>query len=368
MKDAIGYLRVSTREQGRSGLGLAAQWHDIERFSQREGFSIKSRYQDIQTGAGKDALLLRPGLAAALKEARAARCPLIVSRLDRLSRNVHFITGLMEHKVHFIVAALGRDCDEFTLHIYASLAEQERKMISERQKAAKAAGKRKGKKYGFSLHSKAWIKHVGVLGRISLVKARLEQAEAYRPHIEWAFRQPGADGRLITYRAAADKLNARGVESPKGRRWCGNQLAKTSRLLGLDHPLSFMKNDFVRDRVKALWKEHPDCTIAQVIESMGAEQRLGTVRAGAHLRAIRVAVAKKKCRAHTWVERSDRWTAARIRIVEILKRQPHLSGKQVLETLGPGFTVRVHWILQVMRQFRQASGNPTQKCVSGRRR
>ena len=109
MKNAIGYLRVSTREQGRSGLGLAAQRFDIDAFGAREGFLVKSWYQDIQTGAGKDALLLRPGLAAALKEARAGRCPLIVSRLDRLSRNVHFITGLMEHKVHFVVAALGRD-------------------------------------------------------------------------------------------------------------------------------------------------------------------------------------------------------------------------------------------------------------------
>src|SRR5271163_1173517 len=170
MKQAIGYLRVSTSEQGRSGLGLAAQRVDIEAFSQREGFAIKSWYQDIQTGAGKDALLLRAGLAAGLKEARAARSPLIVSRLDRLSRNVHFITGLMEHKVHFVVAALGRDCDNFTLHIYASLAEQERKMISERQKAAKAAGKRNGKKYGFSLHSKAWARHVSDLGRASIVK------------------------------------------------------------------------------------------------------------------------------------------------------------------------------------------------------
>src|SRR6266851_8513541 len=142
MKDAIGYLRVSTREQGRSGLGLAAQRHDIEAFGAREGFSVKTWYQDIQTGAGKDALLLRPGLAAALKEARAARCPLIVSRLDRLSRNVHFITGLMEHKVHFIVAALGRDCDNFTLHIYASLAEAERRMISERTKAGLARSKK----------------------------------------------------------------------------------------------------------------------------------------------------------------------------------------------------------------------------------
>lgn len=85
MKDAIGYLRVSTREQGRSGLGLAAQRHDIESFVAKDGLSIKSWYQDIQTGAGRDALLLRPGLAAALKAARAARCPFIVSRLERKS-------------------------------------------------------------------------------------------------------------------------------------------------------------------------------------------------------------------------------------------------------------------------------------------
>ena len=367
MKQAIGYLRVSTKEQGRSGLGLAAQRFDINAFGTREAFSIKSWYQDIQTGAGKDALLLRPGLAASLKEARAARCPLIVSRLDRLSRNVHFITGLMEHKVHFIVAALGRDCDEFTLHIYASLAEQERKMISERIRAAYAAAKLKGRKFGFQLRSKAWLQRVSDLGRVSIVKANLEQAEAYRPYFEWAFRQPGTDGRLITYRAAADKLNERGVESPMGSRWCGNQLAKTSRLLGLDHPLSFIENDVVRARVKALWKEHPDCTIAQVIESMGTEQRLGLVRAGAHLRAVRLAAAKR-CLAHTWVRRSDRWTAARIRIVETLKRQPHLSGKQVLEKLGPGFTVRVHWILQVMRQFRRDSAKPTRKYAPERRR
>src|SRR6266436_1186624 len=144
MQATIGYLRVSTREQGRSGLGLAAQRHEIEAFALREGFAVRSWHQDVQTGAGADALLLRPGLAAALREAKAARCPLIVSRLDRLSRNVHFISGLMEHKVHFVVVALGKDCDEFTLHIYASLAEQERKMISERIRAAYAAAKLKG--------------------------------------------------------------------------------------------------------------------------------------------------------------------------------------------------------------------------------
>ena len=126
MREAIGYLRVSTREQGKSGLGLAAQRHDIEAFAAQEGLSVKAWYQDVQTGAGRDALLLRPGLAAALNEARLGRVPLVVSRLDRLSRNVHFITSLMEHQVHFIVAALGRDCDDFTLLIYASLAEAEK--------------------------------------------------------------------------------------------------------------------------------------------------------------------------------------------------------------------------------------------------
>src|SRR6516164_10852016 len=154
MQAAIGYLRVSTQEQGRSGLGLAAQRHEIEAFAVRAGFAVKSWHQDLQTGAGADALLLRPGLATALKEAKSARCPLIVSRLDRLSRNVHFITGLMEHRVHFIVTYLGRDCDDFTLHIYASLAEQERKMISERCRAAHAAARRKGRKFGMALLSK----------------------------------------------------------------------------------------------------------------------------------------------------------------------------------------------------------------------
>src|SRR6266404_2898522 len=205
MKDAIGYLRVSTREQGRSGLGLAAQRHDIEIFSAKEGFLVKSWHQDIQTGAGKDALLMRPGLATALKKARVARSPLIVSRLDRLSRNVHFITGLMEHKVHFVVASLGRDCDNFTLHIYASLAEQERKMISERIKAALARSKNRGK-LGLRnpiMQSKAFRRRLQVRAAAALGKAAMERAEAHRVHIEWALSRPGLDGAPRLHGAAS---------------------------------------------------------------------------------------------------------------------------------------------------------------------
>src|SRR6266853_293396 len=219
MQSAIGYLRVSTREQGRSGLGLAAQRAEIEAFGAREGFSVRSWHQDVQTGAGADALLLRTGLAAGLKEARAARCPLIVSRLDRLSRNVHFISGLMEHRVHFIVAAFGRDCDNFVLHIYASLAEQERKMISERIKAAKAAAKRKGQKFGLALRTKAERRRVVALGIAACAKAAMERAEAYRLHVEWALRQPGVNGRPISFCSAARILNERNIESPMGGIW-----------------------------------------------------------------------------------------------------------------------------------------------------
>jgi len=236
MPAALGYLRVSTREQGRGGLGLAAQRTDIEAFATREGFSIKSWHQDIQTGAGADPLRLRPGLAAALKEARSVHCPLIVSRLDRLSRNVHFITGLMEHRVHFIVAELGKDHDDFVLHIHASIAEQERKLISERLKGARAAEKARGKKLGQAGRSKAHQRRVSALGNAAKQRAALERAESHRLYIEWALGEPGIRGRPIALHAAAERLNERGIESPNGGRWGGEQLMRMGRRLGLHHP------------------------------------------------------------------------------------------------------------------------------------
>ena len=272
---AIGYLRVSTREQGRSGVGLAAQRQDIEAFGAREGFSVKSWHQDVQTGAGADALLLRPGLAEALKEAKAARCPLIVSRLDRLSRNVHFISGLMEHGVHFVVAALGRDCDHFTLHIYASLAEQERKMISERCKAAAATLKRRGQKFGLAIRPKAEQRRVSALGRASLTKAADERAEACRPYIEWAFRQPGMWGRPISRRAAANALNARNIQSPMGGTWCGEQILRMACRLGLNPAPARIPPKVAHAMVLGIWKRHPDYSASQVIASLGPSFPLG---------------------------------------------------------------------------------------------
>ena len=355
MKHAIGYLRVSTKEQGRSGLGLTAQRHDVEVFGVREGFSIKSWYQDIQTGAGKDALLLRPGLAAALEEARVARAPLIVSRLDRLSRNVHFITGLMEHKVHFIVAALGRDCDEFTLHIYASLAEQERKMISERIKAAMAVAKAKGKKSGFAKCSRAWRRRVTALGHAGIQRAALERAETYRLHIEWAFRQPNpycAERPISLYRAAG-LLNARNIESPMGGRWTGPQLKQMGIRLKLNHPPGTVPMKVKEARVRAILKERPEITAEQLIAVVESDHSLGKGYAYKLLKAYRLAAAKRSsihCKMRWQI---DCRTPTRIRICKIIDRHPGFTAKQVIEELGPGSFRRYHWVRQVMEECRR---------------
>ena len=140
----IGYVRVSTSQQGRSGLGIEAQREALERFAASEGFELARVFVEVETGKGSDALDRRPQLAAALHEARKQRCSIGVAKLDRLSRDVHFISGLMAHRVPFVVAELGADVDPFILHLFAALAEKERAMIAARTKAALAAAKARG--------------------------------------------------------------------------------------------------------------------------------------------------------------------------------------------------------------------------------
>jgi DNA invertase Pin-like site-specific DNA recombinase len=148
MPSAISYTRVSTAKQGQSGLGLEAQQAAIEAFCAQYGFDIRARYTEVETGKGHDALDRRPQLSAALTHARKLKAPMIVSKLDRLGRDVHFISGLMVERVPFIVTELGVDTDPFMLHIYAALAQKERALISARTKAALKAAKARGVKLG----------------------------------------------------------------------------------------------------------------------------------------------------------------------------------------------------------------------------
>ena len=121
MKPAVAYYRVSTERQRRSGLGIDAQREAVRRFAEAEGFSLPAEFVEAESGKGADALERRPQLAEALSVARGRKCAVIVAKLDRLSRDVAFISGLMAQRVPFIVAELGADADPFMLHLYAAL-------------------------------------------------------------------------------------------------------------------------------------------------------------------------------------------------------------------------------------------------------
>jgi DNA invertase Pin-like site-specific DNA recombinase len=154
----------------------------------------------VETGKGADALDRRPQLAAAITAARKHKAAVVVSKLDRLSRDVHFISGLMIHKVPFIVAELGPDVDPFVLHLYAALAEKERALISQRTKAGLAAAEAKGRLLGGHRAQSTTNK-----------TAAAERAEALRP----VFTELAA----LSANKAAAELNAREVATPTGRPW-----------------------------------------------------------------------------------------------------------------------------------------------------
>jgi len=197
MKPAIAYIRVSTRKQS---LGLEAQQAALARFAEAEGYRLIETFQDMETGKGADALDRRPQLAASLNAAKQIKAPIIVAKLDRLSRDVHFISGLMVHKIPFIVAELGADADPFMLHLYAALAEKERRLISQRTKDALAAAKVRGVKLG-GLNAGGIKNRTEALGR----------AQALRPILA------ELDG--MSARAIAAQLNVRKVPAPNGGPW-----------------------------------------------------------------------------------------------------------------------------------------------------
>jgi DNA invertase Pin-like site-specific DNA recombinase len=210
MESAVAYLRVSTQRQQRSGLGIEAQRAAIERFAASEGLTIIGEYTEAETGKGADALDRRPQLAAALAAARKAKCSIVVSKLDRLSRDVAFVAGLMAQPVPFMVAELGRDADPFMLHLYAALAEKERRLIADRTRAALQAKKAASAKLG----NRTNLTAAGSAGRVCQSRAADLFAISILPVVE-AVRKAGASSLA----EIADALNARGVRSALGGSW-----------------------------------------------------------------------------------------------------------------------------------------------------
>lgn len=201
---AIGYLRVSSAEQGKSGLGIEAQRASVESFAAREGITVTDWFTEVQSGKTvSDTLAERPQLAGALSLAKSAGAKVIVAKLDRLSRDVHFISGLMRDKVPFIVCELGLNVDNFQLHLFAALAEKERAMISQRTKAALGALKARGVKLGSGNPSAGG-------------KATAALASAARVSHLAALETVGLAGDLVDIAA---RLNASGHKTSHGREW-----------------------------------------------------------------------------------------------------------------------------------------------------
>ena len=219
MRPIVTYVRVSTARQGRSGLGLEARKAALARFAEAEGFEIAAEFVEVETGKGADALDRRPQLAAALAAARRRKCSVAVAKLDRLSRDVHFISGLMAHRVPFVVAELGMDADPFMLHLYAALAEKERKVISQRTRAALQAAKARGVVLGNPRLAETTA---------AAVASKKAEADRFAAQVKPVIAQIRAAG-ATSLREIARALDARGVRTARGGKWTAVQVSAVER-------------------------------------------------------------------------------------------------------------------------------------------
>jgi DNA invertase Pin-like site-specific DNA recombinase len=217
MKQVVAYLRVSIDKQGRSGLGLEGQRAIIERFAADNDLTIVEWFEEVETGKGFDALDRRPKLSAALDHAKKIKGHVLISKLDRLSRDVAFISSLMVKRVPFIVTELGPDADPFMLHVYAALAEKERSMIAKRTKEALAAKKARGALLG----NRTNLAEAQARGAAANAIQADKHASNVLPIIDQCLKT-GVTG----LRSIADCLNARGIKTARGGAWSAMQVKR----------------------------------------------------------------------------------------------------------------------------------------------
>lgn len=202
MTDYVAYYRVSTDKQGKSGLGLDAQRQAVADFVAGRG-EIVREFTEVESGRKND----RPQLAAALAVCKQRRARLIIAKLDRLARNVHFISGLMESGVDFVAVDMP-EANRLTIHILAAVAEHEREMISKRTRDALAAKKARGERLGNPNPGPAASKGLAAF------KAKIAEYHAtVTPLIRELHRQG------MSLHAIARELNRRRVATAQGRLW-----------------------------------------------------------------------------------------------------------------------------------------------------
>ncbi len=212
----IAYYRVSTAAQGQSGLGLEAQQTAVTTYLNGGAWELVGEFREVETGKGSNALAKRPQLRAALDACRRHGVTLIIAKLDRLARNVHFVSGLMESKVRFVACDMP-EANELTIHIMAAFAEHEAKRISQRTKDALAVAKARGVELG----------KAGATNLRPNVRERQDAALAFAEKLRPLF--DGMRVRGLSQRAMTEELNSVGVPAPQGGIW---RLSQVQRVIG----------------------------------------------------------------------------------------------------------------------------------------
>lgn len=211
-RDVVGLVRVSTRQQGRSGLGLAAQEKSIRDFCEREGLNLVKVFTEIESGTETS----RPVLDEAIQLAQKQSAFLCVAKLDRLSRKVSFISKLMEEEtVPFISCELGAEVSPFILHVFSAFSQLEAQKISERTKAALQAKMATGWKAGTS------INRINHLGRAK----RTKKADAFALKLSSVVRGFQANG-VNTLNGLALHLNQADIQTSRGNDWTAQQVKR----------------------------------------------------------------------------------------------------------------------------------------------
>jgi len=204
----VAYYRVSTQKQGKSGLGLGAQEKMVADFVAIHGGEIVAEYTEVESGKRDD----RPELMQAMKHATLVGGRLLVGKLDRLSRDLHFITSLQKSRVDFVICDMPH-CDSFTIHIYGALAERERQLISSRTKSGLAIAKAKGVKLGTNNLKPEVIRNASEMG----VRARQQKADDFATRVKPTIEALVARG--MSLRGVAAELRSLGVKTARGGNW-----------------------------------------------------------------------------------------------------------------------------------------------------
>lgn len=217
----ISYLRVSTGKQARSGLGIEAQRTAVRSYLNGGDNELLDEYVEVESGKRDD----RPKLRKALKHCKVTGATLIIAKLDRLSRNARFLLELQDSRVKFICADMP-EANEMTIQIMAVMAQQERKMISQRTKAALAAAKERGVKLG-NPHGAAYFKGLGNKEAVAEIRHKAQsRAEDLRDIIE-DIQEHG----VTSVRGIANELAVRGINTPRGGKWHPTSVARLLKRL-----------------------------------------------------------------------------------------------------------------------------------------